>query len=294
MTLRQKINQLFMIDMKETKVTPSVQMLLRKGEFGNVILFRKNLVNADQCKVLIRQLGNKTMTRTGIPMLIAVDQEGGSVDRLSQITANPLLKHSARRIGKLFRYSPKRASRVIRSIAHEVGKEMQDLGFNMNLAPVLDLAKSRNSYIYNRSFDHDPEKVSAISRIMAREFSRIDILTTGKHFPNLSQTQIDSHSGLPFLNRSLKQLENYEFRPFANLRSNVDAMMMGHVIVPAIDKLHPTSISPKAVSILRNQLKFDGIIMTDDIKISALSAHYSHQEIAVRAIAAGVDMVIMA
>ena len=294
MTLTEKIGQMFIIDIKTTKVDADLRSFLERGKFGNIILFRKNLVDADQTKVLIKQINDIAVTNYGIPMFVAVDQEGGTVDRLSRISNNPLFRHSARRLGKLYEYNPKRARRIIRTIAKEVSEEMHDLGFNINLAPVLDLAKDQDAYIFDRSFSGSPKTVSAVTQLVAKEYRKQNILTTGKHFPNLSQSTVDSHTGLPYLRRSMRQMMAYEFKPFRQARKSVDAIMLGHMLAPAIDKNHPTSISRHAVDILRTKLKFKGLIMTDDIKMHALSKHYSHQEIVLRAVAAGVDMIIMA
>lgn len=294
MTLEEKIGQMFMIDLNTTVLNDSTRKFLRAGRFGNVILFGKNLITTEQSRLLISELHTAAVTDHGIPMLIAVDQEGGSVDRLSQVSENPVLKHSARQLGNLFGYQPARTTRLVKAVTREVADEMKNIGLNMNLAPVLDLASHKESYIYDRSFSGDPRLVTRISKLIAKEFSNQRIITTGKHFPNLSSTIVDSHSGLPFLHRSLKQLLAYEFRPFLNLRNQVDAMMVGHVMVPAIDKHHPTSISPKAIRLLRDKIKFDGVVITDDIKMGALSQRYPYREIVLRAIHAGADIIIMA
>jgi beta-N-acetylhexosaminidase len=120
------------------------------------------------------------------------------------------------------------------------------------------------------------------------------IVTTGKHFPNLSLTRIDSHAALPRLDRSLAQLDRYEFVPFRRLKDELGAIMVGHVMVPALDPKLPTSISAAAIRTLRKRIGFNGVVISDDLKMKALSDRFSLKEIVLRAVFADVDILLVA
>lgn len=294
MTLREKIGQMFMIDLKDGNLTPEVVRQLDAGDFGNVILFEKNLVDYDQTRLLIRGLQTHALVQSGVPMLVAVDQEGGIVNRLGGVTQFKSMRHSARTLGAVYDYAPRRATRLVNQLTAEVAVWMKDLGFNMNLAPVLDLTSDKSSYIYERSYGGDPDKVSEIARQYAETMRRHGIVTTGKHFPNLSFTRIDSHKALPTLDRTLAQLKGHEFLPFERLSGELSAIMVGHVMVPQLDPKHPASVSGRITRILREDIGFDGVIVSDDLKMRALSDRYSLREIVLRCVFADIDLMIMA
>jgi beta-N-acetylhexosaminidase len=294
MTLREKIGQMFMIDLKDGSFTPEVVRQVDAGSFGNVILFEKNLQDYDQTRLLIRRLQTHALVQRGVPMLVAVDQEGGIVNRLGGVTQFKSMRHSARTLGAVYDYAPRRATRLVNQLTAEVAAWMKGLGFNMNLAPVLDLTSDKSSYIYDRSYGGDPDKVSEIARQYAATMRRHGIVTTGKHFPNLSFTRTDSHKALPILDRTLVQLTEHEFVPFERLSEELSAIMVGHVMVPQLDPKHPASVSSRITRILREDIGFDGVIISDDLKMRALSDRYSLREIVLRCVLADIDLMIMA
>jgi len=295
MTLREKIGQMLMVDLSQAKgLTPDLEAHLAAGEFGNVIFFERNLSDETQARVFTRQLQDYAVVRTGVPLLTAVDQEGGLVNRLGGLTGMGMTKHSARTLGDVFRYKPQKATKLLDELTAEVAERMHLLGFNMNLAPVLDLTNDKRSYIYDRSFGGDPSSVAKLASNYARVMRQHGIITTGKHFPNLSQTVQDSHRELPTLNRTLAQLEKHELVPFKKLKGELGAIMVGHVLVPDLDKVHPASVSPAAVRAIRERVGFDGVIVSDDLKMKALSDRYPLYEMVLRSVFAGVDMLIIA
>lgn len=294
MTLREKIGQMLMIDLPSHSIDASVQTLLATGEFGNIILFSRNLLDYEQTRLLTTQLQTFAIVRTGIPMLITVDQEGGQVDRLSRVTQNKSMRYSARTLGSVYSYAPKRADRALRRATAEIASWLKELGFNMNLAPVLDIAPHHNSYIFNRSYGSDPSVVAHLGLAYAKTMASVGIACTGKHFPNLSNTIVDSHKDLPILKRTLDELRSYEFRPFLHAADDLGAIMVGHVLVPAIDPLHPSSMSSPTGTLLRKELGFDGVLITDDLKMKAISNRYSLRESIIRAVFADMDILMLA
>ncbi len=164
----------------------------------------------------------------------------------------------------------------------------------MNLAPVLDLTDEKESYIYQRSYGNDPLEVSYIAAKFANVMRANRIVTTGKHFPNLSQTRPDSHKDLPILERSVEELLAHELVPFRRLVRHLGAVMVGHVIVPELDPKYPASISVRAMKLLRQQIGWQGVVISDDIKMKALSDRYPLWEIVMRSIYADVDILCVA
>lgn len=295
MTLREKIGQMLMVDLSHAKgMTPDLEAHLSAGEFGNVIFFERNLGDETQARVFTRQLQDYAVVRTGVPLLTAVDQEGGLVNRLGGFTGMGMTKHSARTLGDVFRYKPAKATKLLDELTAEVAERMRLLGFNMNLAPVLDLTNDKRSYIYDRSFGGDPQSVAQLAANYTRVMRQHGIITTGKHFPNLSQTVQDSHRELPTLDRTMAQLEKHELVPFKKLKGELGAIMVGHVLVPDLDKVHPASVSPAAVRAIRERVGFNGVIVSDDLKMKALSDRYPLYEMVLRSVFAGVDMLIIA
>ncbi len=294
LTLREKIGQMFMVDAKGLALTPEFAQHLAAGAFGNIIFFERNLQTEEQARLFMTQLQENAVIRTGVPMLAAVDQEGGHVSRVGTLTNFGLMKHSARTLGKLYDFAPERAKKLLARATGEIAERLKDLGFNMNLAPVLDLTDDKQSFIYDRSYGNDPATVSRITADYVRVMTAHGVITTGKHFPNLSLTHTDSHQRLPVLDRTVAQLLGHELLPFASLKDEVGAVMVGHVLVPAIDPIFPTSVSAKAIKLLRQQIGFKGVIVTDDLKMKAISDRYSVRDMVLLAVDADVDLLLMA
>lgn len=294
MSLREKIGQMVMIDIEGFTLTRDLVKHLNQGSFGNIIFFEKNLKSTEQAKSLIRQLQDVTIVKTGVPLLTAVDQEGGPVNRLGIIFSDPSMQHSARTVAKAYEFRPNKAMRILRALWFKIGRQMKAIGFNMNLAPVLDLTSEEKSYIYDRSFGSDPKQVIDITKQFIKAMDAAGVISTGKHFPNLSKTLVDSHQTLPVLQRSLQELQAHEFLPFQSLRRQLNAVMVGHVLAPALDPKFPTSISPRAIEVLRRKVGFRGVIISDDLKMKALTENYPFYEIVLRAIFADIDLLIVA
>lgn len=279
MSVREKLGQMFMIDVSGTELTPSLAAHLRDGAYGGVIFFDWNVESAAQTAAFIRQLQDLAVVETGVPLLVAVDQEGGPVDRLGALLGVKSTKHSARTIGQVYAYDRDKAESLVGAVTRSLAARMRRLGFNMNLAPVLDLTDDKTSYIYERSYGGDPETVARIAAQFADVMRAQRIVATGKHFPNLSVTQTDSHLGMPVLGRGLEDLMGHELVPFARLKDHLGAVMMGHLVVPDIDPLHPASVSPKAGKVLRDRLGWEGVVISDDLKMKALTDRYPLNEI---------------
>ncbi len=294
MTLREKLGQMMMVDLLGPSFDSYTKDQMSLSDFGNVLLLGRNIQDEDQTRLLIRELQTNAIVRTGVPLLVAVDQEGGAVNRVGPLTNMKTTRFSARTIGRVYEYAPTRAGKLMTKLTGELARRMHWLGFNMNLAPVLDVTDDKQSFIYDRSFGGDPELVARASARFAAVMQENGIIATGKHFPNLSTTRPDSHLELPILDRRVSELEKKEFVPFKKLKGDLGAIMVGHVVVPDLDPMFPASISPKAIGALRSKIGWNGLIISDDIKMKALSNRYTFPEIVLRSVAAGVDMLIVA
>lgn len=294
MTLKEKIGQMLMVGIYGDRITPSEAQYLKENAIGNIILFDRNIDDEDQLKGMTSYLQESTLIATGIPLIIAIDQEGGPVSRLGRVSGLRTTRHSAKTLGKTMQFAPQRARNAIYQASLMLGRRMSDLGINMNLAPVLDLAPEDHSYIRSRSFGPNPDIVIAAASSFALGLKDANVISTGKHFPNLGYSVEDSHYVLPVINRKLAELQKYEFKPFAQLKDTVDVMMIGHVLVPEIDHEHPTSISKPAIDVLRKNIGFSGVIISDDLKMKALTDRYSVPEITLRSVHAGVDILLAA
>jgi len=137
----------------------------------------------------------------------------------------------------------------------------------MNLAPVLDLSGDAQSFIYDRSYGSSPDKVTIFARDLAISMRSAGVFATGKHFPNLSDTRTDSHVDLPVVNKEITELSQHEWKPFNNLRNDLEALMVGHVLLPDVDPHHPASVSVGVGHLLRVKSQFWGVVITDDLRM---------------------------
>jgi beta-N-acetylhexosaminidase len=294
MTLREKIGQMMMVGIYGDRITASEAKYLVDNAIGNIILFDQNITDEDQLAGMTSYLQEAVTVSSGIPLIIAVDQEGGVVNRIGKISGLKYTRHNANVLGKTFQYAPKKAKAALFNANLALGKRMQELGINMNLAPVLDLAPEESSYIHSRSYGSSPTIVTAAARSVVDGLKATNIISTGKHFPNLGYSTEDSHHILPVINRQISELKNYEFLPFIKLKDEIDAIMIGHVLVPELDKIYPASISKNAINVLRNDIGFSGLIISDDLKMKALTQRYTVPEIGIRSVIAGNDVLLAA
>jgi beta-N-acetylhexosaminidase len=254
------------------------------AEAAGVILFRRNIQSAEQLRALttaIRERSGKTRP------LVAIDQEGGTVSRLAQIgTTTP----SAMALGAV------RDPAATESMYRLVGDELHALGINVNLAPVADLNNNPgNPVIGVRSFGDDSATVSLHVGAAVRGMHAASIAATAKHFPGHGDTDVDSHYDLPSIPHGLAHVRSMEIIPFvAAIREQVDLIMTAHVLFPAIEQHgKPATLSHRILTgLLRDELHFEGVTLTDCLEMKAIEARYTPEEAAVEAIAAGADLVL--
>ena len=297
MSLKNKIGQLFMVSVyqldeaeskNQTSVTSNMKKTLKKYPAGGIVMFAKNIDNRKQTQTMIKELQSTSY----VPLFMAVDEECGTVSR---IASNPKMKMtaypSAQEVGETY------SDKQIAKMGQTQGKELKELGFNMNLAPVADvLTNQNNTEIGDRSFGRDSKKVANIVSSLVKNMQKQQISATLKHFPGSGETGGDTHRGSTETYQTIEKLRDNDFKPFkAGIKANVDAIMVSHLMLSNVtDEKEPSSLSSRVVSdILRDELEYKGIIMTDAMNMKAITDNYSAGEAAVKAIKAGVDLIVM-
>lgn len=299
MTLEEKAAQLFMITPEAltgmdpvTAAGETTRKALEEYPVGGIIYFRKNLVNPEQVRTMTANIQTYAMERTGLPLLLSVDEEGGSVTRFGN---NPGFDFDASADMKAIGESgdPQQAY----ELGERLGSFLYDLGINMDNAPDADvLSNPQNTVVRDRSFGSDCEVVSEMALAELRGLESQGVIGLLKHFPGHGATAGDTHEGYAYTDASLEEMKANELVPFADgIEAGVDVIMVGHISCPQVtgDDL-PASLSEKMTTqILRQEMGYDGFLITDAMNMGAVSENYSSSEAAVAAIRAGIDMILM-
>lgn len=281
MKLREKVGNLFMVGFDGTSAPPSLTRLIRDYHIGGVILFKRNIHSKDQLKNLIGEINELS---EGRKLLIAVDHEGGRVFRLpSPFTQwEPMAKvnsdDEAYNIGKI------------------MAKELLEVGFNVNFAPVLDVNTNvKNPVIGDRSFSNNPLIVASRGVSLIRGLQENGIIACGKHFPGHGDTSLDSHIDFPVLPHTMGRLEFLELLPFkAAIEAGVKSIMTAHVVYEGVDTGVPATLSETLINkLLREQLKFSGVVFTDDLQMAAIAKKWSLGDACLMSLKAGCDVCLI-
>ncbi|HEX4926110.1 MAG TPA: beta-N-acetylhexosaminidase [Bdellovibrionales bacterium] len=287
LTLDQKIGQLFFLGFKGQKYTSDVREALQAVRPGGVVVFRKNIKSAEQISMLNHSAQTDFIDNNGVPLFIAIDQEGGVVTRIKSKPPLP----SALALGQT------NSRDIVGRMGFYTGTLMRALGFNMNLAPVLDVADpNKPSFIGTRSFSGDPETVGKMAFAFAQGLQMAGVVSTLKHYPGHGGPAADSHKEVPVMHDDMKTLLSTHLKPFTYLNSNLEtpAIMVAHVLYPKIDREPATYSKVLVEEVLRKKLGFDGLAITDDIDMEGAKKIKDPGEQAIRAIEAGVDMIMVA
>ena len=285
MTLREKIGQLFIVPIFSSSTGYGLTRYLQMLKPGGIIILGKNLENAYTVKRVCDRIGVlHRRWRIPVPMFTSINQEGGSVNRLR---GNTVLFPSAMALGAIG------DTKVSYNVGLAIGRQLRAAGLNMNYAPVLDINTNPvNQVIGYRSFSDRYQTVLKCASAFARGMKEAGVIPVGKHFPGHGRTRLDSHWFFPKINTPAQKLYQTDFKIFdAFPRTLLPSVMTAHVVYKSIDSV-PATLSKKIITgYFRKQCGYNGVIMTDDIYMSALSKRYSYQAIVHKALKAGNDII---
>ncbi len=277
------VGQMFIVSVGGTEPDYYIEKMVRERNIGGVILFDYNMKSEGQVESLTGSLQELSMqTEPAIPLFVAVDQEGGDISSAPWVAPEP----AAAEVGS--RGDPDEA----RDIAARMGRQLMRAGVNTDLAPVVDTGFG--AAIGERSYGDDPELVARMGAAAVRGFESAGVVSAAKHFPNHGAATADSHVSLPVVRHDKETIESYDLPPFrAAVDAGVPMMMAGHLVYPAIDPDDPASLSKDAISMLRKDLGFDGLVVTDDLAMAGARDGGPPAEAAVAAVEAGADLFIV-
>ena len=283
-SLRREIGQLLIGSLPGTTITQEMQSLAREFQLGGVTLFKRNIEAPEQVAELSNDLQGLS---SELPLWVAVDQEGGRVARLrAPFTEWPPMA-TLGRAGD---------GTLAHRFASALAAELTAVGITLDYAPVLDIhTNPKNPIIGDRALAEDAETVAKLGARIIRGLQENGVAACGKHFPGHGDTSVDSHLALPLVEHPPDRIRRVECVPFREaIRNDVAFIMTAHILVPALDEQKPATLSPAIVrGMLREELGFNGVILSDDLEMKAIADTYSVPDAAVQAIAAGCDGVLV-
>lgn len=287
MSLEEKLGQMVMAGLAGYEADDSTRKLLESYHVGGFILYGSNVESPEQLLALTNSL-KSINAGSKLPLFISVDEEGGRISRMPKELKNiPANKVIGKINSKEFSYE----------LGGLLAEKIKAFGFNMNFAPVLDInSNPKNPVIGDRAFGSDERVVSELGVETMKGMKAAGIIPVVKHFPGHGDTSVDSHVGLPSVDNDLERLKSFELIPFAKaIEDGADVVMAAHILLPEIDSEYPATLSKTIITdILRGQMNFDGVVITDDITMGAIAENYELGAAALKAIEAGSDIILVA
>ncbi len=288
LTLDEKIGQMLMVSYRSTEADDNLISVLNDVKPGGFIMFSENFESYTQ----VQKFLNDINATSDIPMFISVDQEGGRVQRLKnltdrEVTIVPAMSELGATNDEALSYE----------VGRVMGEELGVFGINMDFAPVLDIySNPNNTVIGNRSFGTNAQTVSKMALSFAKGLKSTGVIPVYKHFPGHGDTATDSHYALPVITKTKEELMRLELKPFIDaINDKAEVIMIGHLAIPNITGDDtPASLSKVLITdFLKEELGYDGLVITDALNMGALTNNYSQKEIYTMAINAGVDILLM-
>ena len=282
MTLEEKVGQMFLA---RYPGTASALNEIKTQHPGGYILFAKDFSGKNK-NTMTSEL-SKLQSNSNVPLFLAVDEEGGTVVRVSSYTAFRNSKFK----------SPQDLYKVggLQSILEDSTEKsnlLKSIGLNMNLAPVVDIPTNSSSFIYARSFGKGAQETAELTESLIKRMNEDNMISSMKHFPGYGDN-VDTHTGVAVDKRDYTTFQNSDFLPFkGGIKADAPTIMVNHNIVNSMDKTKPASLSENVHKILREELNFSGLIITDDLAMQAVRKYVTNGEAAVQAVIAGNDMII--
>jgi len=288
MSLREKLGQMFVTGFPSTTISEEMIDVIENYHVGNMIIFSHNVANKQQLSELVRELQKHFVKHNGVPGFITIDQEGGRVVRMPEEATNIAGAMAIASTGKP-------------EYAYEAGKltakELKAIGINFNLAPVMDINNNPLNPVINiRSYGDKAETVSTYGIQMMKGLLDEGVMSSLKHFPGHGDTNVDSHLGLPVIDKTLEELEALELVPFkAAIDAGAKGIMSAHILFPQIEKSGlPGTMSRTIITdILKGKLGYKGLVVSDCLEMNAIKEFYGTAKGALGAVKAGVDLVFI-
>ena len=283
LSLEEKIGQMLIIGMDTNYITDRIKNMIQKYKIGGIILYRKNFKSYDSMVKLINEL--KELNKNNkIPMFIAIDQEGGRVNRMPKELKN---------LPAANKVANKKDIELVKNTAQITAKMLYESGFNMNFAPVMDIKRfSENHVVGDRAFGENKDDVSKYAIEYMKQLQQNNIISVIKHFPGHGATKKDSH--LPIINKKISELQNDDMIPFKNaIDEGADAILIGHLVIKNVTGIYPASLSRKFIyKYLRKGYRYNKVIVTDDLKMRAIRLIYGPRFAFKKAFEAGNDIIV--
>ncbi len=288
MTLKEQIGQRLFVGFSGTTVSEELRYAVKEYKIANIILFSRNIIDAEQLKTLCNDIQQLVRSETGHSALIAIDQEGGIVTRLSDDCVNIP--------GTMALASTGDTNNAYRA-GVITANQIKALGININFAPCVDVnSNPKNPVIGVRSFGDDPKKVGEYASAMIKGFGEGGVMACVKHFPGHGDTDMDSHISLPCVDKSKSELEKCELLPFKTaIEAGAPAVMTAHILFPQLEPDNvPATMSRRIITdLLRDEMGFEGIVISDCMQMAAIREHFGTVNGIISAMTAGVDMVLV-
>lgn len=286
MNLEEKIGQLIIAGFEGKEINESAKLLISQYKVSGFILFARNIENAEQTKKLLNDLKDENASNQHA-LFLAIDEEGGRVSRLpSEYQKLP----SALEVGN------KGNKEIAQSLGRLLGLRVKSIGFNLNFAPILDIySNPQNTVIGDRAFGKTAQVVIDSALNVAQAMRESGVIPVVKHFPGHGDTSIDSHLTLPKVEKNLQELKLFELKPFqAAIEEDIEMIMVAHILYRQIDSEKPATMSSKIIEdILRKDMGYEGVVVSDDMTMGAITEEFSLEEASLEFIKAGGDIALI-
>lgn len=299
MSLEEKVAQLFLVQPEAivdigtaTAAGDATKQAINKTPIGGFVYFSDNLQSEQQVQDMLRNVQKYSEDRIGLPAFLSVDEEGGTVARVASTG-----RFDVTDVGDMAKIGASGDVQQARQAGETIGSYLSELGFNLDFAPDADvLTNPDNTVVKKRSFGSDPRVVSDMSLAVAQGLAQHQVYSVYKHFPGHGATAGDTHQGYAYTDKTLDELKQSELIPFENaIQNNAVFIMAAHISAPRVTGDDtPASLSKTMITdILRGQMGYDGIVVTDAMNMGAVTEQYTSAQAAVKALQAGADLVLM-
>ena len=299
MSLEEKVAQLFLVQPEAivdigtaTAAGYATKQAINKTPVGGFVYFSDNLQSEQQIQDMLRNVQKYSEDRIGLPAFLSVDEEGGTVARVASTG-----RFDVTDVGDMAKIGASGDVQQARQAGETIGSYLSELGFNLDFAPDADvLTNPDNTVVKKRSFGSDPRVVSDMSLAVAQGLAQHQVYSVYKHFPGHGATAGDTHQGYAYTDKTLDELKQSELIPFENaIQNNAAFIMAAHISAPRVTGDDtPASLSKTMITdILRGQMGYDGIVVTDAMNMGAVTEQYTSAQAAVKALQAGADLVLM-